>query len=414
MATTTKVKTNKRANAGSKIKKITQEVTDLSNKQNIELYGEIVYWQVSGNKRLTDIANAMSNAGLNVQRLREIYPATAFGKIAHQLRDEGIFDRLDRQGKELVFQLTEKAIGFNQSIGEKEVQFNRKAFLRLDTETGTVTSNTHPDLAIRIESLIRDVQAQRTPTEIGYLIKNLLDDEVDIFPLREGSSGVFFAPESAKEFLNKIAYFCQDIGGILHRIPMIKDSGTRQSVASAVEIGINNMINDHMLAIDKLDLSCRADTIEKQYDRVQHTEVKLKVYQNVLGDRIRDLTAALDGARAKIKQKQEELVQYRNEALLCTVKVTSNKCLIWGYSISKIAKYLRHEKNWTKEKIVKLCKNMFGSRVCGPSVESMANVNKGYEDVTLTEKQLQQLDDIACSDPSSPMCESTQEYIIQE
>lgn len=409
MTTATKVKTNKRANATSKITKIKHEV---ANNNKIELYGEIVYWQIPGSRSATTLQNALISSGLPANKLREIYPSSAFSRVAHQLTEEGIFDRLDRQGRELVFQLTEKAIRFNHTIGEKELEFSRKAYLRLDTETGSVTSQSHPDLAVKMEKLIRDVQSQRTPTEIGGLIKALLDDEIDIFPLCEGSK-TYFAPDSSKEFLNKISKFCNEIGATLHRLPMIKDSGTRQSVAAAIEIGINQMIKDHMTNIENLDLNCRADTIEKQYDCVQATEVRMLVYKNILKEKTELLQASLEEARDAINRKKMELQQFKNESLLCTVKVSTNKCLIWGYSVSKMAKYLRYTKQWDKVKVVKLCKNLFGSYVSGPSIEVMASVNKGYDDVSLTDKQLQQLDDVACSSPDQPIVISSN-GVIQE
>lgn len=410
MATATKAKTNKRANATSKITKIKHEV---ANNNKIELYGEIVYWQIPGSRSATTIQNALANSGLPVNKLREIYPTSAFSRVAHQLTEEGIFDRLDRQGRELVFQLTEKAIRFNHTIGEKELEFSRKAYLRLDTETGSVTSQSHPDLAVKMEKLIKDVQAQRTATEISGLIKALLDDAIDCFPLCEGSK-TYFAPDSSKDFLDKVSNFCSEIGATLHRLPMIKDSGTRQSVAAAIEIGINQMIKDHLVNIEKLDFSCRADTFEKQYDNLQKTEVRMLVYRDILKEKMELLQGSLDNAREMIDRKKMELQQFRDESLLCTVKPSTGKCLIWGYSVSKMAKFLKYTKQWDKVKIVKLCKNLFGSYVSGPSIEVMASVNKGYDDVSLTEKQLQQLDDVACSLPGDQPIVITSNGVIEE
>jgi len=99
MATATKVKTNKRANGNSKVKAIKKDYENLSaNNPMIETYGEIVYWNVPGSRSMQSIAVALQNSGLPVNTLREIYPATAFARIANQLREEGIFDRLDKQG----------------------------------------------------------------------------------------------------------------------------------------------------------------------------------------------------------------------------------------------------------------------------------------------------------------------------
>jgi len=415
MATATKVKTNKRANGNSKVKAIKKDYENLSaNNPMIETYGEIVYWNVPGSRSMQSIAVALQNSGLPVNTLREIYPATAFARIANQLREEGIFDRLDKQGKEIVFQVTEKAIVFNHNIGEKEVEFNRKAFLRLDTELGTVSCQSFPELAKRIEDMIKNVQSQRTATEIGYLIKRLIDDQIDVFPLREGSSGVYFAPETSKEFLDKIANFCTELGSTLHRIPMVKGSDTKKSVADAVEIGINQMIKDHLTVIERFDVeSNRADTIKKQFDNLARTQGKIMAYSSFLQEKAEILKGSLDDARALIQQKLDEMNKLKSESLLCTVKVSSNKCLIWGWSISKTAKYLRFVKNWEREKIVKLCKNLFGKRICGPSIDAMACINKGYEDVSLTDKQLQQLDDIACTPTTDPICESDPAYVVQ-
>ena len=403
-ATSTKKSKGTKSRKPSGLGTITKIVNEQKNAT--EYYGELVYWDIPSAQSMLSLKQALTNAGLDVDKLRNIGAGTAFSRVAHKLSDDGFFDKLDRQGKEIVFQLTEAAV-IQNSNNEKEIQFNRKAFLRLDTETGTVTCPSVPDLALKIETMIRDIQSQRIPAEITGLIKNFLEDNTDVFPIRERNSGVYFAPEISKQYLDRIAAFLFEIGGTLHRIPMVKDSSTRQSAAAAIRNGIKNMIADQNDLIDRLDMNCRADTLKKQFESIQKMEAKMKGYQFILEDEIENLQSALADSKKKVQAKIDEVKSFKEQSLLCTVKVQTNKCLIWGYSVSKMAKYLRHTKQWELEKIARLCVNLFGrSRVSAPSIMAMACVNKGYDDLSITDEQYRQLDDMCASSDETPKVET--------
>ena len=149
--------TNTKKSKGTKSRKPSGlgTITKIVNEQKnaTEYYGELVYWDIPSAQSMLSLKQALTNAGLDVDKLRNIGAGTAFSRVAHKLSDDGFFDKLDRQGKEIVFQLTEAAV-IQNSNNEKEIQFNRKAFLRLDTETGTVTCPSVPDLALKIETMI--------------------------------------------------------------------------------------------------------------------------------------------------------------------------------------------------------------------------------------------------------------------
>lgn len=395
-----------------KTKDGTHTITKIVHEQKAaqEFYGEIVYWEIPASHSYTSIKQALEYATLDVSKLKQTTAATAFARVAHQLSEDGFFDKLDKQGKEIVFQLTDKAIVENN--GDKEIEFFRKAFLRLDTETGTVTCPTLPTLATKIETLIREHQSRRLPSEIGTLIKSLFDDKCDVFPIRGRDSGVYFVPETSKEYLNKISEFLNCLSGYLHRIPMVKDSGTRQSAASAIENGIKNMIADQNDAIAALDTNSRADTLQKQYEKITAIEMKMAAYSYLLKDKVEEIQKTIKESRDKVAAKILEVQTFKQQSTLCSVKVASNRCIIWGYSLCKMSRFLRYKKGWEFEKIVRLAKNLFGQRVTGPSLVCMASVNKGYDDVSITDEQFQQLDDIAASSADTPHCETIEGGLI--
>lgn len=401
MTTTTKKKS-------SKVSKAVKNLPEQKNDQ-FEYVGEVVCWTINENSTHNKIIQELKNCDLNETAAKEISVKASFTRASKKLADDGLFDIVGRPSKEEIsFQLTRKCIEESSSNeSEREMVYRRECFLRLNTETGKVTCTALPDLEERIQKLVDNCMEERNHSDISAIVKRLFEIEgVDLFPIKEGAAGVYFVMQSSKEVVNKINNFINNLNSQMMRWPIPKGVESKRAVEESINIGINQMINIHLNEIEKLEVKTRPETIQQQLKAIEETEFKIKAYSHYLISKEKELANALEQAKKKYNQKLAEICGIRKSAKVCEINKESKRVSIFTHSMGKMIKHLRRQRNWKLEKVTKLLKNLFGDRINTATVVTTYSGTQDEKDIIeITDEQYEQLDDIACSEYDSPICE---------
>jgi hypothetical protein len=263
------------------------------------LLGEIITWSCSGvSIRLTDLVEALRDAGLDDGVARELAPRHAFSRACKRLSEARIIRPVSEDAHHITFQFTK------ESRASDSYEYTLETRLTLEKATGKVSCDL-PGLAPLAQEELDRCIAARSGADITRAIQRLFEREADLFPIRE-KGGCYFVPERHSAFVDRIDRFIKRLYGSLGRFPV--PAGTSRgdrSVREAVASGIEALIREHEAAVETFGGDTREGTFERAAERIKQTRFKIEAYGEYLaGERSRlerELGRAQDRLRAKVE-----------------------------------------------------------------------------------------------------------------
>jgi hypothetical protein len=263
------------------------------------LLGEIITWSCSGvSIKLTDLVEALRDAGLDEGVARELAPRHAFSRACKKLSEARIIRPVSEDAYTITFQFTK------ESRASDSYEYTLETRLTLEKATGKVSCDL-PGLATLAQEELDRCIAARSGADITRAIQRLFEREADLFPIRE-KGGCYFVPERHSAFVDKIDRFVRKLNGSLGRFPV--PAGTPRgdrSVREAVASGIEALIREHEAAVETFGEDTREGTFERAAERIRETRFKIEAYGEYLaGERCRlerELAHAQDRLRAKVE-----------------------------------------------------------------------------------------------------------------
>lgn len=275
----------------------------------IKLWGEVISWSIkNGVVKLTDLDNAIQQAGLDAGLRKDMEARNAFSRACSEMKENRIIRTVkdDKNGDWIEFQFTK------EELVADEFLYNTEAKLELNKKTGQVIC-TNGALKMKAESLIQFHTQHRKTADVTRLVQAFFEKEADLFPIRD-QGGVYFVPIQHAEFLNKIEILLSAVGGVLKRFPVPEGVGKGDaSVRQSVKDGIEEMIKQYELRMEAFEESTRNGTIEKLHNELQEAQYKIEGYAVYLDHQKAAVEQRLSEAKEKLKKKIKEMGRVRDE-----------------------------------------------------------------------------------------------------
>lgn len=270
--------------------------------KNLPLLGEIITWSIPYGTSLTksNVIAALSKASLDTSEAKEILPSSAFARACHSMKEERAIDIVKADERETVFQFTKKI------LKDAEMSYKKETFIRLDTLAGNVFCD-DKDLEKFARAEVRRRMEERTTSDITKIVQRLFEKEGDLFSLRD-RGGVYFVPDCYTYFTDKVENFLTEVGARLNRFPVPKGTGNGdRAVQNAVNDALQQLINDHVGAIDDFKVTTRPDTLQRASAKIKETRIKIEAYAHYLKGKREGLLESLKGAESHLKKKIQQL-----------------------------------------------------------------------------------------------------------
>jgi hypothetical protein len=265
------------------------------------LLGEIITWSCSGvSIRLTDLVEALRDAGLDEGVARELAPRHAFSRACKKLSEARIIRPVAEDAHHITFQFTK------ESRASDSYEYTLETRLTLEKSTGKVACDL-PGLATLAQEELDRCIAARSGADVTRAIQRLFEREADLFPIRE-KGGCYFVPERHSAFVDRIDRFVKKLNGGLGRFPV--PAGTShgdRSVREAVASGIETLIREHDAAVEGFGEDTRESTFERAAERIKQTRFKIEAYGEYLAGERSRLERELSQAQARLRAKVEAL-----------------------------------------------------------------------------------------------------------
>ena len=266
-----------------------------------KLLGEILTWSCSGVKiKLTDLVEALRDAGLDEGVARELAPRHAFSRACKKLSEARIIRPVAEDAHHITFQFTK------ESRASDSYEYTLETRLTLEKASGKVGCDL-PGLATLAQEELDRCIAARNGADVTRAIQRLFERNADLFPIRE-KGGCYFVPERHSAFVDRIDRFLKKLNGSLRRFPV--PAGTPhgdRSVREAVASGIETLIREHDAAVETFGVDTREGTFERAAERIKQTRFKVEAYSCYLAEERTRLERDLTAAQARLRAKVESL-----------------------------------------------------------------------------------------------------------
>src|SRR4051812_15161982 len=177
------------------------------------LLGEIITWSCSGvSIKLTDLIEALRDAGLDEGVARELAPRHAFSRACKRLSEARIIRPIAEDATTITFQFTK------ESRASDSYEYTLETRLTLEKGTGKVSCDLAGLATLAQEELDRCIAA-RNGADVTRAIQRLFERNADLFPIRE-KGGVYFVPDRHSAFVDRIDRFVKRLNGSLRRFPV--------------------------------------------------------------------------------------------------------------------------------------------------------------------------------------------------
>lgn len=276
--------------------------------QELNLLGQIITWNPGFRNTYTQIITALRASGLDERVARQFLPRQAMARACKELADQRVIDVISRSKDEVVFQFTKKQL---DSAGvEKEMHFVKETYVTLDVATGKISCKDSAIQELAQKELDRCTE-ERTGGDISNIVKQLLEDNADIFSIRD-QGGVYFVPKEHLPYLAKVGSFLEKLGGGLRCFSVPKgDAVSDASVTDVVSKGLQEVLDQHRKAVAGFTLATRDSTIEECARRIQATRVKAQAYASYLAGKQQEVEDAIVQAQQELKNQVEKLTAER-------------------------------------------------------------------------------------------------------
>lgn len=328
----------------------------------MKLLGEIITWNAKSDSthKHTDVLQALDAAGIDKDIAKELLPRFAFARASKKLSEERVIDVLREEGEHITFQFTRKS--FDQS-GE-EWTYAKETLLVLDKATGKIECS-NQNLRELAQRELDKAMEERTTNDITKIVQRVFEKQADLFSLRD-QGGVYFVPQEHCQFLTQVESFLVALGGRISRFPV--PAGTQygdRAVQDAVAGSLQQLIDDHMLAVNQFSINTRKDTIEHAAEKIKATRTKIEAYANYLADRSKELLANVDAANQKLLGQVNVLADLRaNSAPVAG----ENRNILFGHATTAVIRWMGKQ-NW-KFKDVRESLNRMGVQVAEATIRA--------------------------------------------
>lgn len=278
------------------------------------LLGEVIAWNLPDNTTIpyTDLLDALRAAGLNEKVAKEMLPRYAFVRAAKELADQRIIRQVADEGGVLTFQFTREYLDKQ----DNQFHYQYETALDLDKTTGKITPHDPADrfqtsvdtLITRAQALLEKCKNERLTGDITRYLKILFNKEADLFPVRN-AGGVYFVPEQHMAFVDKIETLVTTLHGNVTRFPVpVGTKAGDKSVQQAVSQGLQQLIDEHLMAVDQFGTDTRVSTIERHVNKIEQTKFKIEAYAGYLADQQEKLLTSLKTVSLTVRQKLEQVL----------------------------------------------------------------------------------------------------------
>lgn len=282
----------------------------------LELLGEIITWDLPYNTQTTyaNLISALQSAGLETKVARALLPRFAFARAAKKMAEQRIIRHVGESENKLAFQFTKEYKDSTQDRFNYDFEATlllEKTSGYIEVESDTLTPAQTSEMAQLARNLLAVAIENRNTSDVSRVIKRLFEKKADLFPVRESGS-VYFVPDRHSSFVDQIQRFVEALNGRLNRFPVPK--GTQhgnKSVQEAVSEGIQQMIKDHIDAVESFGTDTRESTINKAIARLEVTKFKIEAYKDYLSSQEDKLAESLDLVRVQMKQKLDAVLSAR-------------------------------------------------------------------------------------------------------
>ena len=255
------------------------------------LLGEIVTWDTTKSITIETLNSALESAGLAIT-MPQMRHSTAFSRAKSILSKELLVRKTARTENGQHYQLTE------EEIEGDEANYTKKAKLLLQN-SGVVTSD-DSRWELSINAAMNNARQYRSAADVSQLAKKIFQNHGDLFAINPRKGVAYFVPIEHEGLIHKMSVFMTRVGGVLHRFPVPRDSAGDESVRSAIEHGLSEMIAELENAAERWadgEHQTREDTCQRACDRWRMIEFKISAYSQYLADKQAELKTSL--ARAK-------------------------------------------------------------------------------------------------------------------
>lgn len=267
-----------------------------------ELLGEIVTWEMrAGDYAVTQIQEALEDAGLDPSVVTELRITNAFSRATKHLKENRAIDRLKRTKDQVQYQLTAK-----NEVNE-HIDYHYECVLDLNTETGEVYCGENEELATKAQELTAFARQTRNASDITRIIQRMFKSHAELYALNKHGAA-YFVPIQHMDFNEKIQKFMATLGGKLERFPVPKGTEQgNQSVCNAVSSGLSELVSELDAAIDEWNPDTKTRTFTKAQERLDVIQHRVLAYAEYLESKQSELLERLEQTRGRLVEKVLEV-----------------------------------------------------------------------------------------------------------
>lgn len=277
-----------------------------------ELLGEVVTWDTGKDKHhLSTVISSLKESGLPENATRELEPRAAFNRAVRQMKRDEAIELVDEEGDILTFQLTAKSLVKDPShTVEPEMIYSKQGYISLNKDTGKIHCKI-PEIQIIAQKLLDEATVTKTGSDISSLTRKLFDTaSIDLFPMRDRGA-VYFVFSPHKDYITQVDTFLRKLGGRINRLPV--PTGDHPTVADIVSKQLQSVVDEHMEAIDNLNVQSAKVSLEAIAARINESRVKVEAYSSCLLTHKEFLDQRLEDANEYLKSRVESLTNERKE-----------------------------------------------------------------------------------------------------
>lgn len=279
----------------------------------LPLVGELVTWDSAPTTRDRLLA-ALKAAGLPEEAAQGVTAQSAFARAARAVEESKEVELVKDHGDELVYQVTAKVKVPGTDGEDEEIDYRRETFVRLHKATGRVTSK-RKAVAEWFQGRLDAALEARTASDVTQTVQRLFHTaDVDLLPWRK-AGGAYLVFADHLPFVDQVDLFLTRVGGTLNRLPVPKGSPkAEKAVGNVVKEAVAELLAEHRLAIDGLDVNSRRTSVEAAAARIKETRVKVEAYRHYLAEKAAEMEGGLDELQKHLQAKVAELAEEKKNA----------------------------------------------------------------------------------------------------
>ncbi len=286
---------------------------------DVPILGNVVWWNVREVNCTRDFFKLQLDAvGIDGEKYarEHNYRATLI-RCLRSLTEQRLIEKVKEDMCELTYQFTRREL-VDQGDGdelqyEKELTFtiDKTAYFDCGDIEDSISKCDDSDVRAHIISLFNEEKVKYNSSDVTRYVQKILNDHSDIVSLRP-QGAVYFVPASGQELVQKLAQVLDNIQGQGYGIASLSyfPVPNVESAANMVGQGVDSEITDLFGKMDEEITKMQTGSgeitekwIQTRKDRIQKVKDRLKMYQNVLGDRADELSGDFDALAATLKPR---------------------------------------------------------------------------------------------------------------